>query len=116
MIFAIDFDGTIVEHEYPEIGKLKNNAGEVLIKIRNAGHKIIIWTCRYSEKDLNNCITFLLSNGIPFDEINKNLTGINFNPYPKIYADIYIDDRDIFCDKINWFDIERRLLEKGIIK
>jgi alpha-glucosidase (family GH31 glycosyl hydrolase) len=115
IIIAIDFDGTIVNHEYPKIGKLKFNAKEVINKLHNKGHKIIIWTCRYISMDLDSMIDFLVDNDIPFDDINENVITGDFEPEPKIYADIYIDDRNIFCESVDWFKIQKYLEEKGII-
>jgi len=115
LIIACDFDGSIVNHEYPKIGKLKPNAKEVINKLYDKGHKIIIWTCRYTEVDLSEMKNFLVKKKIKFHEINKNIQGLNFNPVPKIYANIYIDDRNIFMNGINWFDIEGYLFKNNII-
>jgi hydroxymethylpyrimidine pyrophosphatase-like HAD family hydrolase len=119
MIFAIDFDGTIVEHKYPMIGELKPNAKEVINKLVENNHKIIIWTCRYLAEDLKVMTDFLYANAIKFHAVNCNAHSIiDFCPEPKIYADYYIDDRDIMLigQKINWFDIERKLLDNNIIR
>ena len=45
-ILAIDFDGTIVENKFPEIGRLKKDAKWVINKLKEAGCKIVIWTSR----------------------------------------------------------------------
>ena len=115
MIIAIDFDGTIVEHKYPAIGKLKPKAKEVINKLVEKHHYIIIWTCRYIEKDLKEMFDFLIKNEIKFHNINMNNSNISFRPIPKIYADIYIDDKNIFCDKINWDKIETYFIAKGVL-
>ena len=118
MIFAIDFDGTIVDHEYSNIGTIKPKAKEVINELNKNGHKIIIWTCRYLQKDLKAMTDFLCNNGIKFHAVNCNVPGsIDFCPEPKIYADYYIDDRDIMLigEEIDWCAIERKLLICGII-
>ncbi len=46
MIIAVDFDGTIVEHAYPEIGKPIPFAIETLLQLQKDGHKLILWTVR----------------------------------------------------------------------
>jgi hydroxymethylpyrimidine pyrophosphatase-like HAD family hydrolase len=117
MIFAIDFDGTIVEHEYPKIGKLKINSKEVINKLSNKGHQIVIWTCRYLKEDLEAMRFFLSDNNIYYHGINCNIGFQSFQPEPKIYADFYIDDRDIsLINKgIDWFEIEKNLIENGIL-
>jgi hypothetical protein len=97
MIIAIDFDGTIVEHKYPAIGELLPHAKEVINYLYNKEHCIIIWTCRYLRKDLMAIIRFLRHNGIKYCAINNNspCVKLGFYPWPKIYADVYIDDRNL---------------------
>ena len=46
MTIAVDFDGTVVEHEYPKIGEERPHATEVLRKLMEDGHKLILWTVR----------------------------------------------------------------------
>lgn len=110
LILAVDFDGTIVDHEYPYVGRLKPWAGEVLRKL-SVRHYIIIWTCRYTEKDLAEMKDFLKKNKIPYDRINENAPELHFQPTPKIYADYYIDDRNLGT-VINWALIAKKLLNK----
>ena len=102
MIIAVDFDGTLVDHRYPEIGELKPGGVKALKAFHKAGHKIIIWTCRQGahERDVRQ---FLLENRIPFDSINMPIPGYDLATR-KIYADIYIDDKGLrFND--NWDEI-----------
>lgn len=115
-IIAIDFDGTIVDHKYPEIGTLKPFAKETIQELCLEGHQIIIWTCRYIQKDVKAMVDFLNENKIPYHAINKNSFYLKgFWPKPKIYADIYIDDRNIFCEKIDWTEITGYFVSKGIL-
>lgn len=97
MIIAIDFDGTIHNGIYPNIGFLKTHAKEVINNLKEQGHYIIIWTCRTGD-DLLEAVNFLLEKGISFDRINDNSPG-NKAMYGgntrKIYADYYIDDKQI---------------------
>jgi hypothetical protein len=93
---AVDFDGTIVEHEYPKIGKEKLFAFRTLKELENQGARLILWTFR-TGKELDEAVEFCRSNGIEFYAINKN--------YPeevpddsvsrKINADIFIDDKNL---------------------
>jgi hydroxymethylpyrimidine pyrophosphatase-like HAD family hydrolase len=93
---AVDFDGTIVEHEYPKIGKEKLFAFQTLKELEKKGARIILWTFR-TGKDLEDAVSFCRQNGVEFYAVNKN--------YPeevqdetvsrKIDADIYIDDRNL---------------------
>ena len=45
MIIAVDFDGTIVEHKYPEIGRELPFAIETLKKLQQERHRLILWKC-----------------------------------------------------------------------
>ena len=97
MILAIDFDGTIVEHEYPKIGKTKLFAFQTLKQLQKQGHHLILWTYR-AGKELEEAVQFCKENGIEFYAINKNYPEEEFDEKTisrKIYADIYIDDRNI---------------------
>jgi len=113
LIFAIDFDGTIVEHKYPDIGNILPKAKETINWLYDQGHTIIIWTCRYTREDLNSMEQFLNYNKIKFHKINENADEIqkgSFNPTPKIYANIYLDDRGLMF--IPDWKLIRAILEK----
>lgn len=109
MVIAVDFDGTVVEHEFPRIGGLKPGAKEALQAFRKAGHKIIIWTCRHGqhEKDVR---VFLTENDIPFDTINNPIMGADLGTR-KVYADLYIDDKGIRYED-NWDELRRFITGK----
>lgn len=92
LVLAIDFDGTIVEHAYPRMGKLKSGAREAINALYDDGYTIIIWTCRYLLRDLKACEKFLHDNNIKYHYINQNATAL-FDSRPKIFADVYIDDK-----------------------
>ncbi len=59
-------------------------------------------------------IKFLILNDIKYHRINRNCTFISFNPYPKIYADIYIDDRNL-GELPSWNEIYK-IIRKETIK
>ena len=61
---AIDFDGTCVEHKYPEIGREIPYALQVLREITDRGHKIILWTMR-SEQYLEEAVRCYEERKIP---------------------------------------------------
>ena len=96
MILAIDFDGTIVEHKYPEIGAEIPNSFKVLKQLQNDGHTLILWTFR-SGKLLAKAVRYCKQNGLEFYAINSNSPDEAYDPQfsRKIYADFYIDDRNI---------------------
>lgn len=89
MIIAIDFDGTIVTHEYPNIGTLAPMAKEVINELVAAGHKLFLWSMRSGEK-LDEALAFLEDEGIPIKTGNRS--PAQFSTSPKQYAHIYIDD------------------------
>ena len=93
---AVDFDGTIVEHQYPEIGKEKLFAFQTLKELEKKGARLILWTFR-SGKELDEAVEFCRQNGIEFYAVNKNYPEEVFdgNTSRKINADIYIDDKNI---------------------
>lgn len=109
-IIAVDFDGTIVDHEFPGIGKLKPGAKDVLNKWHDQGIKVIIWTCRDDVDDslgeqstLEAVKKFLAENDIKYDTINEMSTVQPFRlSSPKVYADIYIDDRNFGGFNVGW--------------
>lgn len=93
---AVDFDGTIVEHLYPEIGKEKLFAFEALREMQKRGFKLILWTVR-SGKELEEAVEFCRNKGVEFYAVNKNYPEevIDETFVRKIEADIYIDDRNV---------------------
>lgn len=116
LVLAIDFDGTIVEHKMPAIGALKPYADLVINRLYDKGHTIIIWTCRQLPEHINPMIAFLKEKGIKYHYINENSPIVTYGCYPKIYADLYIDDRGFFFDEIAeeagdslWLFIEKKI-------
>ncbi len=97
MIIAVDFDGTIVEHRYPEIGKPILFAFEALKELQKRKHKLILWTYRCG-KELEEAVAFCRKHGIEFYAVNGNSADEKFDPEKmsrKIHADIFIDDRNV---------------------
>ena len=102
-IIAVDFDGTLCENKYPDIGKPNTPLIKWLIKQQQNNDRLILWTCR-KNKPLDNAVQWCREQGLIFDEVNNNLPEI-VNAWGedtrKICADIYIDDRAIRTDEIN---------------
>ena len=71
MIIAIDFDGTIVEHKYPAIGAELPFAIDTLIKLKEEGHKLILWTVREGRL-LDEAVEFCRERGLEFYAINRD--------------------------------------------
>jgi hypothetical protein len=120
---AVDFDGTIVEHEYPEIGKEKLFAFLTLKELNKKGARLILWTFR-TGKELEEAVEFCRKNGVEFYAVNKNYPEeiMNETVSRKIDADIFIDDKNIggfpgwseIWQMLNPFEVEQREAEKKI--
>lgn len=99
MVIAVDFDGTIVEHRYPEIGDEKPFATEVLRMLIAERHKLILWTVREG-KLLDEALQWCSERGVTFYAINSDFSDMfketkSKNQSCKLSADIFIDDRGI---------------------
>jgi hydroxymethylpyrimidine pyrophosphatase-like HAD family hydrolase len=93
---AVDFDGTIVEHQYPEIGKEKLFAFRTLKELEKSGANLILWTFR-TGKELDDAVEYCRKNGIEFYAVNKNYPEEIFDETVsrKVNADIFIDDKNV---------------------
>lgn len=98
MIIAIDFDGTIVEHAYPDIGKPIPFAIETLLQMQKDGHKLILWTVRRGRL-LQDAIDYCARRGLYFYAENENYRGENKElgdeVSRKLSVDMFIDDRNL---------------------
>ena len=99
MTIAVDFDGTIVEHKYPEIGDEIIFATDTLRQLIKDGHKVILWSVREG-KLLQDAVDWCHERGVDFYAVNKdypeeNGAESNKSFSRKIKADIFIDDRNI---------------------
>lgn len=103
-IIAVDFDGTLVTDEFPEIGQPIKYTWDRLWQAKSAGAKIILWTSRDNEH-LQKAIDFCALRGFEFDAVNDNLPECKkmfSNDTRKVYANEYWDDKAIskFCDRL----------------
>lgn len=95
MIIAVDFDGTIVEHDYPKIGQSIPFAIETLLKLQGEGHILLLWTFRTGSQ-LQEALDYCESKGLRFYAANKNHPDEDETKAPrKLNADIFIDDRNV---------------------
>ena len=96
LTIAVDFDGTIVEHDYPRIGREMVFAFDTLRALQKKGHKLILWTYREG-KTLSEAVEFCKKNGIEFYAVNKSYPEekLTADVSRKINADIFIDDRNV---------------------
>jgi hydroxymethylpyrimidine pyrophosphatase-like HAD family hydrolase len=111
--FLIDFDGTLCLHDFPFIGDELPKAIEVLKKLQDAGHDLILLTMRY---------------GIHLDEAKEwcklreiEFFSVNCNPMyetgsRKVYGHIHIDDHNLGIPLIHDHTIHRKpFVDWGII-
>lgn len=96
LTIAVDFDGTIVEDDYPEIGKPQVFAFETLKRLQEQGHRLILWTYRCGDR-LDEAVAFCEKKGIVFYAVNKSFPEEeeDTNRSRKILADLFIDDRNL---------------------
>lgn len=97
MIIAVDFDGTIVEHKYPVIGKEIPFATYTLKKLIEDRHQLILWTVRRG-KELEEAVEWCRQRGVEFYAVNKSYPEEVIEPgetYYKVNAELFIDDLNL---------------------
>lgn len=113
MIIAVDFDGTIVTHEYPFIGKPAPDAIEAMKSLIAMGHQLILFTMR-SGAHLKEAVYYCKEHGVEFWGVNENPDQHTWSESRKVYAQKYIDDAAIGAPLI--FDLsvaERPFIDWG---
>ena len=123
MYIVIDFDGTVVTHDYPRVGK-NIGAVPVLRKLVDKKHQLILFTMR-SGKELDQSVNWFKENDIPLFGIQTNPTQHEWTSSPKAYGQLIIDDAALGCPLmysdlsnrpyVNWVIVEDYLVESGII-
>lgn len=137
----LDFDGTVVTHDFPRIGK-DIGAVPVLKELIKQGHHLILFTMRSDVENptsnhpeiialpgnyLSEAVAWFESHDIPLYGIQTNPTQHTWTTSPKAYGHLTIDDSAIACplkfDKnisdrpfVCWNTIELLLKERGILK
>lgn len=140
MDICIDFDGTCVAHEYPNIGK-DVGAIPVLKELVEKGHRLILFTMRSDRKKkkkidgqevmveenvLTEAVQWFADNDISLYGVQKNPTQRFWTSSPKAYGHLYIDDAALGCPLIlddpnsdrpyvDWLRIREMLLASGIL-
>ena len=98
MTIAVDFDGTIVEHKYPEIGEELPFATETLRMLIKDQHRLILWSVREGQL-LEDAINWCRERGVEFYAVNKDYPEekVEWNNHfsRKIKAEVWIDDRNV---------------------
>lgn len=96
-IIAVDFDGTLCENAWPNIGAPRKAVIDYVCEQQRHGAKLILWTNR-SGSYLDCAVRWCRHHGIVFDAVNENLPEIIelFNgDCRKIFANEYLDDRAV---------------------
>lgn len=125
MRIVIDFDGTIVTHEFPAIGVPVPEAIEWMKRFKEAGAQLILWTMRSDGRPdgdfLAPAVEYCRENGVEFDAVNQGIDDREWTTSPKAYANIYIDDAAFGCPLIeqkggrpfvNWMVVGPLVMEK----
>ncbi|MBP5257291.1 MAG: hypothetical protein K6A98_05210 [Prevotella sp.] len=98
MKIAVDFDGTIVEHEYPKIGRELPFATDTLKMLIADQHQLILWSCREGQL-LEDAIEWCRKRGVEFYAVNRDYPEEekekNNNFSRKLKVDMFIDDRNV---------------------
>jgi hypothetical protein len=111
MYICVDFDGTIVDHKFPEIGNTAPGAIKWLRRFNELGANIILFTMRSDGQKngdvLTQAVNFLSDNKVDLFGVNRNPTQDKWTDSPKAYGQIYIDDAAFGCPMIHPSDFER---------
>ena len=98
MIIAVDFDGTIVEHKYPEIGEEIPFAIDTLKMLINDHHRLILWSVREGDL-LKEAVEWCRERCVEFWAVNRDYpeetVSNNQHFSRKLKADMFIDDRNV---------------------
>jgi hypothetical protein len=96
MTIYLDFDGTVVEHQYPKMGRENFGCMEVIKKLQDAGHEIIINTYRAD---------------MGAEELQKAYDYVNWHPKVDLEYGTKISPKKI--PPPEW-DLERQIIEEAI--
>ncbi len=99
MYICVDFDGTVVTHEYPEVGNPIPGAIEWLKAWRQRDAQIILWTMRSGDK-LKDAVDYFEKNRVNLYGVNKNPDQLSWTDSPKAYGQVYVDDAAFGCPLI----------------
>lgn len=114
-IIAVDFDGTLCENRWPNIGEPNKQLIAYLREEQRHGAKIILWTCRVGTH-LNEAIDWCEEQKIRFDTVNENLPEIIEafgGESRKIFANEYIDDRALHFNNLPYQDRQTKIVKRS---
>lgn len=124
MYIAIDFDGTVVTHEYPRIGTELPDCVQTLQALSESGHRLILYTMR-SDQSLRDAVQWFSDRNLTLHGINQNPEQVSWTNSPKAYAQLYIDDAALGCPLVHpldgsrpyvdWIAVRRILFDRGFL-
>ncbi len=119
MYICVDFDGTIVDHRFPEVGPPVPGAVDWMLKWQSAGAKLILFTMRSDDGRMGDVLSlaveYLKQNGIELYGVNVNPTQDRWTSSPKAYGQLYIDDAAFGCPLIQPEDFQRPCVNWEIV-
>lgn len=125
MKIAIDFDGTVVEHVFPRVGKDVPGAVSVLKALVDKGHRLILYTMR-SDQYLADAVNWFKARDIQLYGIQTDPEQITWTHSNKCNADLVIDDRNLCIpltypaaaeDRpyVDWVGVTKELQKRNIL-
>ena len=107
---AIDFDGTLCEDKFPEIGAPNGCLISLLVEYKklNPNLRYILWTCRDNntdERHLDQAVAWCKEHGLEFDAVNENIPEVKAmfnNDTRKVFANKYVDDKNTSIKDMEW--------------
>ena len=126
MIIGLDFDGTVCKHEHPDIGEPIPGCLDVLRELLDAGHEIVLWTCR-DGYEVELARHYMFKNDIELAAVNSNSANVPYDGLTsrKIYSHLFIDDRGLGVPLtqdhpderayVNWYAVRPMLQDLGYL-
>ncbi len=119
MVICVDFDGTIVDHQFPNIGEPVPGAIKWLKRFNQYGGKIILYTMRSDSKMFKTALAdarrYLRDNDVELYAVNENPQQQSWTSSPKVHGDIYIDDSAFGCPLIHPKGFNRPCVDWGVV-
>ena len=119
MYICVDFDGTIVDHRYPDIGPNVPDAIWWMKRWQELGAKIILFTMR-SDSDsegpvLTQAVDHIKKHGVELHGVNRNPDQDSWTSSPKAYGKIYVDDAAFGCPFTQFIGFKRLCVNWSIV-
>jgi hydroxymethylpyrimidine pyrophosphatase-like HAD family hydrolase len=114
---VVDFDGTIAEDKFPDIGKPMPGVKPALQRLIDAGYEIVVFTCRMAcdkghtraeaNEQKQDITEWLDKNEIPYTKIEDGFNG-------KPRALFYVDNKNLeYHGGSDWEHLSSFILSQG---